>query len=55
MLVEKVLAFVLVPKDNAAAVTKEKIVEHCKAKIASYKCPKEVVVRTEVRFIHSFT
>lgn len=45
---EKVLAFVLIGKDNVAGITPERVIEFCKSKIASFKCPKEVVIRTEV-------
>lgn len=43
-LVEKVAAIV-VPKDNT--ITVEEILTHCKANIAGYKCPKEVVFRED--------
>ncbi|MFN0096413.1 MAG: long-chain-fatty-acid--CoA ligase [Dehalococcoidia bacterium] len=42
---EIVLAIV-VPKDGAT-VTEHEIIEHCRAQIAGYKCPKQVVIRAE--------
>jgi long-chain acyl-CoA synthetase len=45
VLVEKVAAIVVVKKDSK--VTEEKVMDHCKARIARYKCPKLVILRTE--------
>jgi long-chain acyl-CoA synthetase len=42
---EAVLAIV-VPREGAT-VTPHEIIEHCRGLIAGYKCPKEVVIRTE--------
>ena len=42
---EAVLAIV-VPKEGAS-VTEHEIIEHCRGLIAGYKCPKQVVIRSE--------
>lgn len=45
VLVEKVAAIVVVKKDSK--LTEERVVEHCKSRIARYKCPRTVIFRTE--------
>jgi malonyl-CoA/methylmalonyl-CoA synthetase len=44
---EKVVA-VVVRREEAAPVAPETLVAHCKARLASYKCPKRVVVVPEL-------
>jgi len=44
-LVEKVLAFV-VPSPGAN-IHAEAVIKHCHSLIAGFKCPKEVIIRTE--------
>jgi long-chain acyl-CoA synthetase len=45
VLVEKVAAIIVVKKGTT--LTEEKVMEHCRARIARYKCPRVVIFRTE--------
>jgi acyl-CoA synthetase (AMP-forming)/AMP-acid ligase II len=45
VLVEKVAAIIVVKKDSK--LTEENVMEHCKARIARYKCPRAVFFRTD--------
>ena len=45
ILVEKVAAIVVVDKNSK--LTETKVIEHCKSRIAGYKCPRQIIFRTE--------
>jgi len=45
VLIEKVAAIIVVKKDHK--LTEDKVIEHCKTRIARYKCPRSVFFQTE--------
>jgi len=47
VLVEKVSAILVIKEGNPDKVTEQSVTEHCKSKMAGYKCPRLVVFRTD--------